>query len=68
LLSPIALRVPLHHADAVADHEPAGRLLGDRSRERGEGQVERASDRQRLVVVALDPFLDVASSSLGEPR
>jgi hypothetical protein len=30
--------VPLHHADAVADHEPAGGLLGDCSREHGAGQ------------------------------
>jgi hypothetical protein len=28
--SPFAFRVPLHHADAVADHEPAGGLLSDR--------------------------------------
>jgi hypothetical protein len=33
--SPIAFRVPLHHARALADHEPAGGLLGDRSRECG---------------------------------
>jgi hypothetical protein len=33
--SPVALRVPLHHADAAADHQPAGGLLRDRSREHG---------------------------------
>jgi hypothetical protein len=45
---PIALRVALHHADSVSDYEAAGGLLGDRSRERGASQVERAADRQRL--------------------
>jgi hypothetical protein len=40
--------VSLHHADAVADHEPAGGLLRDRGLERGEGQVERAADGQRF--------------------
>jgi hypothetical protein len=29
-LSPLALRVPLHHARAVADHEPAGGLRSPR--------------------------------------
>jgi hypothetical protein len=51
--------VALHHADSVSDHETAGGLLGDCDRERGAGQFERATDRQRLVVVALEPFLDV---------
>jgi hypothetical protein len=35
--------VPLHHPRAAADHEPAGGLLRDRSRERGAGQFERAA-------------------------
>jgi len=44
---PSTFRVPLHYADAVADHEPAAGLLRDRSRERGAGQGERAADCQR---------------------
>jgi hypothetical protein len=40
--------VPLHDARAVADHEAAGGLLRDRSRERSAGQFERAADRQRF--------------------
>jgi hypothetical protein len=46
--SPIALRVPLHDADSVPDHEAADGLLGDRGREYGAGQGERAADRQRF--------------------
>jgi hypothetical protein len=46
--SPIALRVPLHHPRSAPDHEAAGRLLNDRSRERCAGQFERAADRQRF--------------------
>src|SRR5215469_3955110 len=52
-LSPIALRVPLHRAGPAPDHESAGGLLGDRSRECGVGQGERAADRQRLVMQPL---------------
>jgi hypothetical protein len=51
--------VPLHASRAVADHEAADGLLGDRSREHGVGQGERAADHERLVVVALEPLLDV---------
>jgi hypothetical protein len=39
-LSPIALRVPLHHPRPAPDHEPGGGLLLDRSRERGAGVFE----------------------------
>jgi hypothetical protein len=35
----------LHHPNLAADHEPAGELLRDRSRECGAGQGERAADR-----------------------
>jgi hypothetical protein len=38
VLSPVALRVPLRHADAVPDHEPAGGLLGDRNCGNGASQ------------------------------
>jgi hypothetical protein len=54
-------------ARAAADHEPAGGLLGDRSRERGAGQFERAADRQRFVGLPLGvPFLDVEVEA-GQP-
>jgi hypothetical protein len=43
-----------------------GGLLGDRNLERGAGQFERAADRQRFVLVALEPFLDVEIEA-GEP-
>jgi hypothetical protein len=46
-LSPIALRVPLHHPRAAADHEPAAGLLRDRDRECDAGEGKRAADRQR---------------------
>jgi hypothetical protein len=46
--------VRLHHQRAASDHEPAGRLLGDRDLECSIGQVERAADRERLVAVALE--------------
>jgi hypothetical protein len=46
--SPIALRVALHDADPVADHEPSAGLLRDRHRERAVGQFERAADCQRF--------------------
>ena len=46
--SPIALRVPLHDADPLPDHEHAGGLLRDPGRECGAGQGERAADRQRF--------------------
>jgi hypothetical protein len=42
---------------------PAGFLL-DRNRENGAGLGERAADRQRLVAVALEPFLDVVIEAL----
>jgi hypothetical protein len=35
----------LHDARAVADHEPAGGLLGDRSRECGKGQGDALRTR-----------------------
>jgi hypothetical protein len=60
------LPVPLHDADPVPDHEPGGGLLGDRNRECGAGQFERAADRQRLVAVAFEPFLDVKIEA-GQP-
>jgi hypothetical protein len=44
--SPVALRVPLHDADAVPDHDPGGGLLCNRSRERGAAQIERALARE----------------------
>jgi len=47
--------VPLHHARAAADREPAGGLHRDGRREGGAGQLERAADRQRLVLAALEP-------------
>jgi hypothetical protein len=58
--------VPLHDSRPATDREPAGGLLGDRSRECSAGQVERAADRQRLVLVALEPFLDVEIEA-GQP-
>jgi hypothetical protein len=48
----LALRVPLHDANAVADHEPAGGLLRDCSTEYDAGQGERVADRQRLLADA----------------
>jgi len=51
--------MPLHDADPIPDHEPAGVLLGDRNHERDAGRFERAADRRRLVVIALEPLLDV---------
>jgi len=51
--------VPPYHADPLADREHAGRLLLDRSLKRGARHGERAADRQRLVVVTLEPFLDL---------
>ena len=50
-LSPVALRVALHHADSLADHEAGGGLLRDRGRERGAGEGER-------VAAPWSPFLD----------
>ena len=57
----------IHHADAAADHEPAGWLLGNRNLEHGTGERERAADGQRFVGLPLRvPFLDVEVEA-GEP-
>ena len=48
-----------HEAGPHGDHEPAVRLFGYRGFERGPGEHKRAANRQRLVAVALEPFLDV---------
>ena len=57
--------MPFHHADATADHELGGGLLGDCGRERGAGERERAADGERLVMVALVPFFHRAASDLA---
>jgi hypothetical protein len=51
----------------ATDFEPADGLPGDRGRECGAGQGERAADRQRLVGLPLRvPFLDVEIEA-GQP-
>ena len=59
--------MPLHDADPLPDHEPAGGLLSNRGIEGGVGQGERAADCQRLLVQPLIvPFLDVEVEA-GKP-
>jgi hypothetical protein len=62
--SPVALRVSLHHAEPVPDHEPAGGLFLDRDLERGAGQFERAADRS---VSKLCPFASDSSTLKLKP-
>jgi hypothetical protein len=58
--------VALHDPNPLPDHESAGGLLGDRSREHSAGRFKRAADGQRLVLVALEPLLDVEVEA-GQP-
>ena len=57
----------LHDARPVPNHEAAGGLLGDRSREHGAVRGKRAADRQPLVVQPLRvPLLDIEVEA-GQP-